>query len=155
MTALLQPGPASSGDAKLLAVAQSKYTGRRVSPLKETTKEVEAVCGCAKAGSIDYVVVQDGDGTVQRVLDEMAKCSWIHLACHGTQNIRDPTKSAFLLADDDLKLEQIIKRPLPHAEFAYLSACQTATGDQNLAEEAVHLAAGMLLAGYHSVIGEM
>ena len=82
----------------------------------------------------------------------MDECPWLHLACHGTQNAEDPTKSALILADGDLELSEIIKHPLPHAEFAFLSACQTATGNDMLQEEAVHLAAGMLLAGYRSVI---
>lgn len=44
-------------------------------------------------------------------------------------------------------MSKIIDLGAGHAEFAYLSACQTGTGDQNLSEEAVHLAAGMLAAG--------
>jgi CHAT domain-containing protein len=41
------------------------------------------------------------------------------------------------------------------AEFAYLSACQTSTGDEQLSEEAVHLAAGMLAAGFKGVVATM
>ncbi|KAI0825499.1 CHAT domain-containing protein [Irpex lacteus] len=44
---------------------------------------------------------------------------------------------------------------LPDAELAVLSACQTATGDEKLTEEAAHLAAGMLSVGYKSVIATM
>jgi len=44
---------------------------------------------------------------------------------------------------------------LPEAEFAFLSACQTAAGDEKLLEETVHLAAGMLVAGYQSVVVTM
>jgi CHAT domain-containing protein len=47
------------------------------------------------------------------------------------------------------------KLSLPHAELAYLSACQTATGVDELSEEAVHLTAGMLSAGYCGVIGTL
>ncbi|KAJ6514026.1 CHAT domain-containing protein, partial [Mycena vulgaris] len=39
--------------------------------------------------------------------------------------------------------------------FAFLSACQTATGNEVLQEEAVHLAGGMLSAGYRGVIATM
>jgi CHAT domain-containing protein len=45
--------------------------------------------------------------------------------------------------------------PLLLAELAFLSACQTATGAKRLPEEAVHLTAGMLLAGYCGVIATM
>lgn len=41
------------------------------------------------------------------------------------------------------------------AEIAFLSACQTATGDEQRPEEAVHLAAGMLMAGFRSVYATM
>ena len=41
------------------------------------------------------------------------------------------------------------------ANLAYLSACQTSTGDEKLSEEAVHLAAGMLAAGYRGVVATM
>jgi CHAT domain-containing protein len=44
---------------------------------------------------------------------------------------------------------------LPHADLAFLSACHTATGTKDLEEESIHLAAGMLSAGYRSVIGTM
>ncbi|KAJ7703440.1 hypothetical protein B0H14DRAFT_2230098, partial [Mycena olivaceomarginata] len=54
-----------------------------------------------------------------------------------------------------LTLSRIIQLNLPHAVFAYLSACQTATGEQKLQEESVHLAAGILLAGYRGVIATM
>ncbi|KDN40552.1 hypothetical protein RSAG8_08024, partial [Rhizoctonia solani AG-8 WAC10335] len=39
--------------------------------------------------------------------------------------------------------------------LAFLSACQTATGDEMLPDEAIHLASGMLMAGYRSVIATM
>ena len=77
---------------------------------------------------------------------------WVHLACHGIQDVGDPTKSALLLQDGRLELSQIIKKSFPHADFAFLSACQTATGDPGRPEEAIPLAAGMLLAGYRSVV---
>ncbi|THU78663.1 hypothetical protein K435DRAFT_886958 [Dendrothele bispora CBS 962.96] len=48
-----------------------------------------------------------------------------------------------------------MKLSLKNAELAVLSACETATGDENLPEEAVHLAAGMLAVGYPSVIATM
>ncbi|PVF91389.1 hypothetical protein CPB86DRAFT_792096 [Serendipita vermifera] len=85
----------------------------------------------------------------------MEECNWLHLACHGIQVPDEPTKSSLLLEDGRLTLDEIIRLDLPHAEFAFLSACQTTTGDENLSEEAVHIAGGMLLAGYRSVVATM
>lgn len=65
-------------------------------------------------------------------------------------------KSGFLLHDNKiLELSEIVKQPLPKADFAFLSACQTAMGDEKVAEESVHLAAGMLLSGCRGVIATM
>jgi CHAT domain-containing protein len=88
-------------------------------------------------------------------MKEMKECNWLHLACHGIQRPDEPTKSALILEDGHLMLEEIVKLDLPHAEFAFLSACQTTAGDEKLSEEAVHLAGGMLLAGYRGVVATM
>ena len=66
-----------------------------------------------------------------------------------------PLKSGFMLHDGGLELSEIIKRQLVGADLAYLSACQTSTGDEKLSEEAVHLAAGMLATGYRGVVATM
>ena len=81
--------------------------------------------------------------------------SCIHFACHAHQNTKEPLKSSFALHDGGLELSEIIKRKLVGADLAYLSACQTSTGDEKLSEEAVHLAAGMLAAGYRGVVATM
>jgi CHAT domain-containing protein len=67
----------------------------------------------------------------------------------------EPTQSAFSLQSGTLTLAKLISKSFPYADFAFLSACQTAAGDKTLSEEAVHLAAGILAAGYRSVIATM
>jgi CHAT domain-containing protein len=84
------------------------------------------------------------------------RSEWAHFACHGKQDNEDPTKSCLLLTNgSQLKLSDIINLNLKNAQLAFLSACETATGDKELDDEAVHLAAGMLLAGYRGVIATM
>jgi CHAT domain-containing protein len=78
------------------------------------------------------------------------------MACHAHQDQVDPRKSAFKLHGGEmLTLKKIMGKSLENAELAFLSACQTATGDRKLPGEALHLAAGMLFAGYRTVIGTM
>lgn len=96
-----------------------------------------------------------GDATVQRVVKEMAASDWIHLACHGEQVVDNAMASGLLLHDKKLELSEMIKMSLPRADFAFLSACQTAVGDETVAEESVHLASGMLFAGYRGLIATM
>ena len=99
--------------------------------------------------------LDDQEATVAAVLEHMTGCSWIHFACHGVQDVADPTGSAFMLFDKRLTLMDIMKQHFSHTELAVLSACQTATGHRELPGEAIHLAAGMLAAGYGNVVGTM
>ncbi|KAG8734158.1 hypothetical protein FRC10_011925 [Ceratobasidium sp. 414] len=108
-----------------------------------------------KAGPLPFTRLDNERATSEVVLGAMESHSWVHLACHASQNIAEPTASAFQLHGGDLKLATITRRKFKHAEFAFLSACQTAMGDEKLPDEAIHLAAGMLMVGYPSVIATM
>jgi CHAT domain-containing protein len=48
-----------------------------------------------------------------------------------------------------------MSKAINNAGLAFLSACETAMGDQTLPEESVHLTSAMLAAGFPSVIGTM
>jgi len=93
--------------------------------------------------------------TVSRVKLEMESHESVHFACHASQNIENPLKSAFYLHDGCLELADIMRQKISYCELAFLSACQTSTGDEKLSEEAVHLAAGMLAVGYRGVVATM
>ena len=107
------------------------------------------------ATGVSLVELMDETATVERVVNEMKASDWIHLACHGEQVIDNAMTSGLLLHDKKLELSEMIRMSLPRADFAFLSACQTATGDESVAEESVHLASGMLFAGYRGLIATM
>ena len=98
---------------------------------------------------------RSSEATTAVISDALQSYSCIHLACHASQDPKDPLDSAFHLYDGPLRLSEIIRKDLPHADLAFMSACQTSAGDEQLPEEAMHLAAGMLAAGYRSVVGTM
>ena len=86
----------------------------------------------------------------------MKEADWVHFPCHGIQDLVIPIESGLCLADGRrLKVRDIIALSRPHGGLAFLSACQTAMGDDRLSDEAIHVAAGMLFAGYGGVIGTM
>ena len=101
------------------------------------------------------LVLNDKDSTVAQVSEALERFTCVHFACHAFQDVIDPLKSAIYLYDRPLELSAIVKKKLPYADLAFLSACQTFTGVSDLSEEAVHLAAGMLAAGYKSVVATM
>jgi CHAT domain-containing protein len=140
--------PVVREDLQVLTVAQASAPGAQ--PIPKTEDEVKIVQKLISgARSLN---LEREDATVQRVREGMIESDWIHLACHGQQKSDDPMSSGFLLHDDILKLSEIVKMSLPKTDFAFLSACQTAMGDEKVAEESVHLAAGMLLSGCRGVI---
>jgi CHAT domain-containing protein len=152
LSALLDPPESTLNSSfKLLSVIQSSAPG--VSSIPMTRIELDYIRN--HLNTQEHIVLEGKEGTKRRVTQEMEDSTWIHLACHGVQRTDEPTKSALILEDGHLTLEEIIKLNLPKAEFAFLSACQTTTGDENLSEEAVHLAGGMLLAGYRGVVATM
>ena len=64
-------------------------------------------------------------------------------------------KSAFALHDGDLELSDIASKSLSNGTFAFLSACNAASGLNGLPGEALHLAAGVQFAGFPSVIATL
>ncbi|KAJ6536121.1 CHAT domain-containing protein [Mycena capillaripes] len=138
---------------QLLAVAQASASGQVHIP--GTLEEISHIQRLA-TGRLPVLRLDKNMATVESVKQGMIDSRWAHFACHGVQNVTTPTESALLLAGSSrLTLSNIIQLALPHADLAFLSACQTATGDKSLEEESVHLAAGMLLAGYRGVIATM
>ena len=120
-----------------------------------TTKEVLAIKKLLQNQDVQVLCLEGEAATVNQGITNMETHSCIHFACHAHQNTQEPLKSKFMLHDGGLELSEIIKKQLVGADFAYLSACQTSTGDEKLSEEAVHLAAGMLAAGYRGVVATM
>ncbi|KIM76963.1 hypothetical protein PILCRDRAFT_825717 [Piloderma croceum F 1598] len=135
----------------ILTVSQPNTPGQSVLP--NTTVELAQIKKRACGFSVH--VLEGSFALVESVVKGMEANSWVHLACHAVQDTAEPTRSALCLYDGCLDLATIITKSFPHADFAFLSACQTATGDEKLSEEAIHLAAGLMLAGYGGTIATM
>jgi CHAT domain-containing protein len=107
----------------------------------------------------------ESPATVETVLQHLQTSSIIHFACHGIQDKQKPLQSALLIDSDRLTMSQIMKtsgfahdrpeNPGKHLGLAFLSACQTASGDKKAPDEAMHLAATLLFAGFRSVVATM
>ena len=136
----------------VLVVIQPTASGQMQLP--GTEAELEIIKAQAK-DVVPITTLLQSEATIDRVKEGMKIASSVHFACHGIQNIEHPTESALLLEKQTLTLSEIITMNLGSKDLAFLSACQTATGDISLSDESVHLAAGMLLAGYRGVIATM
>jgi CHAT domain-containing protein len=143
--------------AALLKSHEPQFTGilavsQPQDQLPQTEIEVQKIQSCFHNSSITWLNRESA--TVDAVLHHMQNHCWVHFACHATQNINEPTSSHFRLYDGALDIAHIMKVPF-NGDFAFLSACETAKGDETLPEESIHLAAGVMMAGYPAVIGTL
>ncbi|KAG9087935.1 hypothetical protein FS749_002547 [Ceratobasidium sp. UAMH 11750] len=152
ISSLSQHTSSSDSFSGILAVGHESSV-RGLSKLPGTKDELRQVQD--HAGGLPFTQLDEENALTDTVLKAMEDHSWVHFACHASQNKTDPMKSAFHLHDGDLDLATISRKPLKKAQLAFLSACQTATGDDVLPDESIHLAAGLLMAGYSTVIATM
>ena len=145
----------SRDDLHVLVVHQ--YISDGLSQLPGVEVELEHIKTIVNGSrSMQTTLMEATAGTVEEVLGLMKDADWVHFACHGIQDDKNPTQSGLCLADGRrLQLSDMIALSRRRGGLAFLSACQTAMGDEDLSDEAIHIAAGMLFAGYSGVVGTM
>lgn len=136
-------------DERILIVSLADTPGEL--PLTDVTREQELLkslfAGC-------HTVLEGGAATWEAVRSELPRHRWAHFSCHGGQNLADPSHGGLLLHDRLLSIADISTEQY-RGEFAFLSACMTATGGVNLPDEAITLAAALHYSGYRHVIGTL
>ena len=147
------PRESNKGKSRLFMISQPDTP--HLPRIPGTTEEVHRVEQKLMSRNVQVLHLDSAAATVDRGIANMKTYSCIHFACHAQQNAEKPLKSGFSLYDGQLELSSIIQQRLVGADLAFLSACQTSTGDEKLSEEAVHLAAGMLAAGYRGAVATM
>jgi tetratricopeptide (TPR) repeat protein len=147
--ALEERGPAQRHQ---LAVGMPDTPG---APLPGVDDELAVLHDYFPPPSAGLQLVGKDEAVRARVLDELPRRPWVHWACHARQNETDPRRSAFILGDGPLTVQDLASLSLAEPEFAYLSACETATGSTRLIDEALHLAAATQLLGYPHVVATL
>lgn len=137
----------------LAVIGVSNIADQPQMALPSVKHELQKICSAVKGYPITQLL--DSNATRESVLAKIQNTAWVHLACHGEQNPLHPLKSGLHLHDGLLELGQILETNLPAAEFIFLSACQTAMGDEKLANESMHLAGGFIAAGFQGGIGTL
>ncbi|KAJ3543667.1 hypothetical protein NMY22_g3058 [Coprinellus aureogranulatus] len=125
------------------------------SPIPGTVEEVDSIVCKAVEKKVRVLKLAGSEVSGEDCLKHMEDYSSVHLACHASQDTIQPLQSRFFFHKGSLELSNILKRNMRNADLAFLSACKTSVGEEKLADEAVHLAAGMLAAGYRRVIATM
>ncbi|KAG1844816.1 CHAT domain-containing protein [Suillus subalutaceus] len=137
-----------------VTVGQSSPGAGQGEALLTIDSELELVRELVPA-TANPITLSGDDATRAGALDALQRNTWVHLACHGKQDREQPYNSRFAMRDEPLTLLDIMENDTPHAEFAFLSACHTAVGDEETPDEVIHLAAGLQFSGFKSVIGTL
>jgi CHAT domain-containing protein len=141
-------------EAKVLTVAEPNVEGNL--PLPNATAETEMIKEkVARKVSLPTKSCVISPLRLANVLEEMENATVIHLACHGRQDPDEPLASGFLLQDGLLTVSDVIQLKLQKTRFAFLAACESASGDREQPDEAIHLGAAMLFMGVKSVVGTL
>ena len=150
-----------ASEARILLAAVSKPF--KWSQLPFVVEEVSRVRQAIPAQiPVDYLgdvhcseIKPDSVPTATAILGKLPEVTILHFACHGHQDPRNPLESGFVMQDKMLTIADLMSLNLDRAFLAFLSACETAKGDKAQPDQAIHLAAAMLFAGFKSVVGTM
>ncbi|MBL8925233.1 MAG: CHAT domain-containing protein, partial [Pseudonocardia sp.] len=155
VTALVRSAAASDDECRhVVGVAAAQVPGW--APLPGVATELDELAAALPANT-GFTRLDDArrDEVAAALRGPTAGLTWAHLACHAEQDLAQPSRAAFLLADGRLGLTELARGPRTPAAGAYLSACHSALGGADLADEALNLAAAMQHAGYHRVIATL
>jgi hypothetical protein len=144
-------GAAADGQ-RMLVVAVPEVQERPDLPRLDGARDEARFLGERFPGR--HTLLQDRAVTRRRVLDDLPGHVFAHFSCHGRQDPAIPSQSALLLYQERLTVADLAELRLA-GRLAFLSACDTATGDAALPDEAIHLAASVQAAGFRHVVAAL
>jgi CHAT domain-containing protein len=143
-------------DTQLVLMSASHTSSGRFTALPKVKTEMAHVANIADKAGACHQLLSEAGATNEEMSTALESASIVHIACHGSQNVDDPLQSAFHLSDSrKLTVSDLMELDLKRAHLAFLSACETAKGDKEQPDQAIHLAATMLFVGLTSVVGTM
>lgn len=141
----------------LLAIAHQEATKDELGGLRFAGKEAAMVGSQVQNGT--RRVLAGEEASLETTLDQMREASLIHLACHGTYEIRSPQSSGIHLPGGDLLPISRLKKT-DHfqlkARLVFLSCCESGiTGRSIPPDEFVGLLPSILKCGAEAAIGSL
>ncbi|MEV1242740.1 CHAT domain-containing protein [Nonomuraea sp. NPDC050022] len=143
------PAVSPEDDDRLLIVSLPETPGQP--PLPGVVKETDAL---RKLFAGRHTLLHGDDATKANVRAELARHRWAHLSCHATQDLTTPSRGGLIVYDGRLTVTDLAEEDRK-GDFAFLSACKTATGGTTLPDEAITLAAVLRYTGYRHVIATL
>jgi hypothetical protein len=136
----------------ILALGDRPQYAPHLAPLPGARQEAESL---RRRFQGRHTLRLDADATTRQVLELLPGHTCVHFACHAGQNLAAPSEGALYLHDQPLRVTDLARLDLDTPELAVLSACQTAVGGTDLPNEAIHLAAALLLGNFRHVVSTL
>jgi CHAT domain-containing protein len=159
LTALLRgqraTRPLSRDELSIALIAEKQAQDTTLLVIYDVDREIEHVAAVASLHGVIIAHERVGSTTIEETSKVMQVASIVHLACHGIQDTIDATQSGFCLGDGRLTITKWMELNLENAFLAFLSACETAKGNQEQPNQTMHLAAAMFFSGFKSVVATM
>ncbi|EAU90732.2 hypothetical protein CC1G_04001 [Coprinopsis cinerea okayama7 len=155
---LIAPPPTPNLDYEMLVVVEPGDSGPRTLSLPFTLEELKRIQRLVPDGR--HLVTRIGSAETpsipDAILGHINTASIVHFGCHGSQDFSSPLDSSLMLSGGCLTMRSLIRGcRASNAALAYLSACETAMGDQERPDESLSLAGTMQFAGFRSVVATM
>ncbi|PPR04356.1 hypothetical protein CVT26_004224, partial [Gymnopilus dilepis] len=146
--ALLTPEPSSSKSFQMMAVIQSEN-------LRSTHEELKRIEGHVPDSALKKFGIPGNPATMELIASELSSASLVHFACHGKQDPVNPLQSGLQIGGERLTIARIMRESVPNGSLAFLSACETVTGDAKIPDEAMNVASSLLFTGFRKVVATM
>ncbi|KAJ7192023.1 CHAT domain-containing protein [Mycena pura] len=153
LDAYAKKSPTTSTAQKFAVIGVPHTDPNGSNSLKGVSQEVRKIASIVKEPIVQCL--EGEQATADAVKLQIQNCSWAHLACHGSQNLNEPTKSYLRLYEGKLELGTILRMHLVNAQFVFLAACETAMGDAKLVNESFHFGGAFIAAGFRGAIGTL
>ncbi|KAG2012071.1 hypothetical protein CC2G_012116 [Coprinopsis cinerea AmutBmut pab1-1] len=155
---LIAPPPTPNPDYEMLVVVEPGDSGPSIHCLPFTMEELKKIQ--RRIPHERHLVTRIGSAETpsnpDTILGHINSASIVHFGCHGSQDFSNPLDSSLILSGGRLTMGSLIRGcRTSNAALAYLSACETAMGDQERPDESLSLAATMQFAGFRSVVATM
>jgi hypothetical protein len=149
----------SSVTPSLRALANARRPVRSAEPARMLAVAPDATALPAAREELRFLETLFGDRlTTSPGPDAAAMIAYrrLHVAGHAVADLANPSRSAITRAGGPpVTADDLSRHRQPDGELAYLSACETARTSPDLADETVHLASVLHMAGYRHVIATL
>ena len=112
------------------------------------------------AAAMGGTAIHEPDATKPAVISALSNARWVHLASHGIHDASAPAFQRIILAgeagpDGELASHEVLNLDLRGLDVVSLSACETALGRFDQADNIRGLPASLMIAGASSIVGTL